>query len=551
MPLPSRHLRRRRRPPSLSQAVSSGPEEKPPMVLGRSLAALREAVVERHGVPRIGAPPAPARQTFLPPRARRLASLTGVGALLLLTVRLRLDGLPGSGPVAYDEGWAATTGRFLVSLLTHPGVWPQLRHGNLHVSIFGRHWKLGHDLILGTLMAAGVSPENLTWFSGLAGVVIVLYLIDRWWDGRPSRGLVLLTLGVFLPTLSLSYRLVPVLLPLLAVLVWLGWWYLRHDVPPRAPTGRLASLCVVVPLLALAVIYGLALAGRSLSWFRLPAELQNHVLRSDGTVALPFAFLDFYPRTFWEFSGPAIIVAAAVGMAALTWNWKKLDPLAAIAAGSLMGSLLFYTAAHDKVPRAIVVCVVFGALVVARAVTLLERPALRWTMALIVCGAFLVTGWTGSGPAREASGTGAAGRWLASHPGPMVATRAPDLVIYTERHWNVNVGLDPAHRIIAPGADATIGSLRLQGARWVVVDGHALINSKSSVFEQLIGCGRPVAVFDDPAGWSRVQFLEEANGLDLDYGGMLALRDQTLRVSRGEETIRIYDLEGPGTDACG
>ena len=570
------------------------------MVLGRSLAALREAVVERHGVPRIGAPPAPARQTFLPPRARRLASLTGVGALLLLTVGLRLDGLPGSGPVAYDEGWAATTGRFLVSLLTHPGVWPQLRHGNLHVSIFGRHWKLGHDLILGTLMAAGVSPENLTWFSGLAGVVmvmvlmalawrrwgapaaavagtfagavplgiiyghrivaeaaglagvaIVLYLIDRWWDGRPSRGLVLLTLGVFLPTLSLSYRLVPVLLPLLAVLVWLGWWYLRHDVPPRAPTGRLASLCVVVPLLALAVIYGLALAGRSLSWFRLPAELQNHVLRSDGTVALPFAFLDFYPRTFWEFSGPAIIVAAAVGMAALTWNWKKLDPLAAIAAGSLMGSLLFYTAAHDKVPRAIVVCVVFGALVVARAVTLLERPALRWTMALIVCGAFLVTGWTGSGPAREASGTGAAGRWLASHPGPMVATRAPDLVIYTERHWNVNVGLDPAHRIITPGADATIGSLRLQGARWVVVDGHALINSKSSVFEQLIGCGRPVAVFDDPAGWSRVQFLEEANGLDLDYGGMLALRDQTLRVSRGEETIRIYDLEGPGTDACG
>ncbi|HLB75579.1 MAG TPA: hypothetical protein VJO72_00945, partial [Candidatus Dormibacteraeota bacterium] len=87
--------------------------------------------------------------------------------------------------------------------------------------------------------------------------------------------------------------------------------------------------------------------------------------------------------------------------------------------------------------------------------------------------------------------------------------------------------------------------------RWVVVDGHALINSKSTVFEQLIGCGRPVAVFDDPAGWSRVQFLEEANGLDLDYGGMLALRDQTLRVSRGEETIRIYDLEGPGTDACG
>jgi len=56
------------------------------------------------------------------------------------------------------------------------------------VSIFGRHWKLGHDLILGTLMAAGVSPENLTWFSGLAGVVMVMVLMALAWRrwGAPA-----------------------------------------------------------------------------------------------------------------------------------------------------------------------------------------------------------------------------------------------------------------------------------------------------------------------------------------------------------------------------
>jgi hypothetical protein len=571
------------------------------MVLGRSLATVRAAVSDRRQ-PRTrrserdqspaGEPADTSR------RPGQLASLVTVATLLLLTTGIRAAGLPGGGPVAYDEGWAASTGRFLVSLLTHPSVWSQLRHGHLHVFVFGHDWKLGHDLLLGMLMAGGASPENLSWLSalagvamivalaalagrrwgapagaiagvfagtlpltivyghritaeadGLAGVALALLLWDRWWDRRPSRPLVLATLAVFLATMSLSYRLVPVLLPLGLVLAWLGWWFRSHDLPPRVPTGRLIGVCVAVPLAMVAAVYLLVVARAMLGVPRLPAELQNQFIRSSAGVPVPFAFPEFYPRTFWDFAGPVFILAVAVGLAVFARSWKTLDPLASVAIGSLLGSFFLFSAVHDKAPRAIVVCVIFAALVVARGLPLLELRALRWPVALALCGALLVSGWVGSAVARDPSGTGRAGRWLAAHPGSIVTTRGPVFLPYTERTWSVVTGPDPAYQIITPGADTTIASLRQAGARWVVVDAHALLQ-RSPVFAQLLECGRPAVEFDDRAGWSRVQFLEEADSLHLGYGPTLALRAQALAAAQGAQTLRIYDLEGAGTAAC-
>ncbi|PYO60587.1 MAG: hypothetical protein DMD28_12400 [Gemmatimonadetes bacterium] len=53
----------------------------------------------------------------------QLAKMIAVGSLLLSAVAVRAWGLPGGGPVAYDEGWSLSNGRFLVAVLTHPQQW--------------------------------------------------------------------------------------------------------------------------------------------------------------------------------------------------------------------------------------------------------------------------------------------------------------------------------------------------------------------------------------------------------------------------------------------
>src|SRR5207302_10884160 len=121
---------------------------------------------------------------------------------------------------------------------------------------------------------------------------------------------------------------------------------------------------------------------------------------------------------------------AAIAIAVLLWNRRRLDPLAATACGGLLGSILFFSAVHDKAPRAMAVLVPFAALVVARAVSLpnIPLPLLgqartislplwgragwgQWTVAALLCAAVLVSGWTSS--VQAISGTGQAGRWLA------------------------------------------------------------------------------------------------------------------------------------------
>jgi hypothetical protein len=529
--------------------------------------------------------------------ASRLAEVVAVGALLLPAVAVRAWGLPGDGPVAYDEGWSLSNGRFLVAVLTHPRQWMQL-HGHGHVFLFGLDWKVGYDVVLGSLLAAGVAPQNLTWLSALAGFVmvmalaalagrrwgapaaavagvftgaaplsivyghrilseaaclavlaLVLLLLDRWWDGRPSRALGSLTVAAIAATLSLNYRLLPTLLPIVLVVVGLAWWYRRHDLPPIPPTGRLVLLCLL-PTVAIVAIYLLIGGAGAVGLPHLPALVNRQFIRSGGGVPLPFASPDFYPRTLWEFGGPALVVAAGLGLVACLWIWKRLDPLTALAVGSLAGILLFFSAAHDKAPRAIAVCIPFAALVVARGVMVPKRPALQWTAALALCATCLAVGWTESSFARDPSGTAQAGTWLAARPGAIVTTRGPVYAALTEQRWDVAGGLDPAHRIVVPLGDSTIASLRHDGARWVVVDAHALLTSPSRIFQQLLACGRSAAEFDDPADWSRLQFLEEADSLHAGYDAVLERREQLLRASQGREIIRIYDLEGPGTASC-
>src|SRR4029077_17261210 len=142
-------------------------------------------------------------------RWRRLGPAGG-GLTLLLTVALRVAGLRGGGPVANDEGWAVSNGRFLLTILTHPSRWstllglftPGLTQGQHHVYPLGNDWKPGHDLPLGVLSAMGVSPENLTWYSAAAGAIMVVLLAAMAWRrGGASAGAVA---GVFAGTLPLG-----------------------------------------------------------------------------------------------------------------------------------------------------------------------------------------------------------------------------------------------------------------------------------------------------------------------------------------------------------
>ncbi len=314
--------------------------------------------------------------------------------------------------------------------------------------------------------------------------------------------------------------------------------------------GAVRTEGVAALTLAIVAIYLLIPAGNAVG-LHPPAAVQHWFIRASAGAPLPFASPDFYIRTFWDYGGPAIIVATGLGTIATAWSWKRLDPLAAVALGSLWGTLLFFTAVHDKAPRAIVIAIPFAALVVARGVGMLKGRFTQWALGLTVCAACLMTAWVGSGVAREVSGTGQAGRWLAAHPGTTVATRAPVLALYTQQNWDAGRGLDPARQVIQAGPDATIESLRQAGARWVVVDAHALLRAASPVFPQLLACGRPAVEFRDPAGWSTLQFLEEADTVHLDYGAALAARAQLLAAGQGAQTLRIYDLDGTGTAGCG
>ena len=205
------------------------------------------------------------------------------------------------------------------------------------------------------------------------------------------------------------------------------------------------------------------------------------------------------------------------------------------------------------------VCVPVAALVVARAVSLplLRAPlrgrvgvgGLQWMVAGLICAAVLVSGWT-SQATQAISGTGQAGRWLAERPGTIVASRAPVFTLYTERNWDLVAGPTRAHAMAPLTTASTIASLRQEGARWVVVDAHALLIEQSPAFRQLMACGTPSAEFSDSASWAPRPFLEEADTLHLDYGGILRLRDQLLASVGGAQTIRIYDLNGAGTAGC-
>ena len=166
----------------------------------------------------------------------------------------------------------------------------------------------------------------------------------------------------------------------------------------------------------------------------------------------------------------------------------------------------------------------------------------------LICGAVLVSGWTSS--VQAISGTGQAGRWLAERPGTIVASRAPVFTLYTERNWDLVAGPTRAHAMAPLTTSSTIASLRQEGARWVVVDAHGLLIEQSPAFRQLIACGTPSAEFNDSASWAPRPFLEEADTLHLDYGGILRLRDQLLASVGGAQTIRIYDLNGAGTAGC-
>ena len=583
----------------------------------RPFAAVLDAVGARAGILELrrskGREPA-VRRPVLRSRWPEVATVT---ALLCLTVGIRLPGLPGGGPPQGNEGWSIANGRYLLTLLLHPQRWgtfrglftPGLTLNQHRVFPLGNDWKLGHDLALGTVSAAGVSPENLTWYAallgiamvivvavlawrrwgapaaavagvfagalplsiayghrllaeadGLLGVALMLYLLDGWWTRRPSRSRVIVTFLVFAATLTLNYRFLSTLLPLFIILAWLGWWYRRHVRTPRPHPGRLIVICLV-PAAGLVMIYLLVAAANALGLPGLPHTVRYWFVRGSGAAPLPFRFPDFYLRTFWDFGGPVFMAAAGIGGVALVWRWKKLDPLAAIALGSLLGVFLFFSAAPDKAPRAIAICIPFAALTVARAVALLRGNAQQWAVALALCGLCLVSGWMGSGVAREVSGTGQAGRWLASHPGPLTAYRPgnylvfvdqrPDAIVsvHGDRRWEVVQPDDPAHRIVVPEGDLTLTDLRQDGVRWAVVDADALFYG-APVFRQLVACGQPAVEFADPASWSRLEFLELADIFHLDYGTVLRRGNAALAAANGRQTIRIYDLRSADTARC-
>jgi len=519
-----------------------------------------------------------------------MAPLLPVGLLLTVTLLIRSWGLPGSGLIAYDEGWAARDGRFVLEVVAQPGIWAQLPHGTRFP--FGQDFKPGHDLMLGLLLKAGIPPEALPWYSGFAGAVMVialaalawhhwgapaaavagvfagtvplgviyshrvlaeadasaglalgLYLWDRY-RRAPSGRLAIATIFAFIVTQSLNYRFFPTL----AIVGALAALHLRQG----EISGRLSVLAIAfAPAAAISAVYLLIAASRRLGGnVGLPSWVHDLLIRSGTVSPLPFAFPDFYPRTLWEFGGIAFIVAIALGALAMVRHRKRLDAIDVIAMAAFVGTLLFFSAPYDKAPRALVALIPFAALIAARAVTLWQQQATQWAVAAAVCAACLVNGLVGSAAAREPSGSAAAGRWLAAHQGNIAAARAPIVVLYAGwGGWDVG-GLHPERTIIDPEPYATVEELRKARIRWAVVDSVALALPGYRAIKALATCGQPVAEFDDPAGWSRIFFVGGADTLHAGYDDMLAVRERAVLANAGRMAIQIYDLDGAGTSGC-
>jgi hypothetical protein len=331
-------------------------------------------------------------------------------------------------------------------------------------------------------------------------------------------------------------------LQLLALALW------RHRTAGAVEAGwhrRLLVACLL-PAATLIVLYLLA-ALISMAAHHLLAVIER-ALRTGTGLPWPFRFPEFYPRTLWEFGGIAFAVTLGLGIGNLARRrWSHTD---LVAAGTVAGTLLFFTAAADKAPRAIVVALPFAALLAARAVTLWPGSRRQWTVAAVLCAACLLNGWLQSDVARAPSGIGAVGSWLETRPGTMAADRAPAIFVYT--NWRHADFADPRtlRPVIQPDWRMTLDDLRRRGVRWVVVDADTWIQSGSTASRSLTTCGRPVVEFDDRASWSRLWFLDGADTLHLGYDGMLAERHRLLAASNGKTTVSIYDLEAPEMAGC-
>ncbi len=528
----------------------------------------------------------------IPPGIGRAAGPAAVGLFLLVALGVRVWGIPEGGLLYYDEGWAARDGRLLIGAIAKPSGWAALFQ---HFVYLKGDWKPAHDLLLGGLLAAGVSPAHLPWVAGiaggvmmvtltglaarrwgapagvvagvvvgalplsvyyghhvlaeadgLAGLAVALYLWDRFWL-RLSRAAALAALAVCLVTVSLNYRFFPTVWPLIATVAW------RHFGRDEA-TRRWGPRIVVIsllPALAVIFIYVFLLAGTQLLRLEQVAPLIMKVVRSGSDRPTPFNFPDFYIRTFWEFGGSVVLATSLIlGGVAAVRNRLRDGELLLLAAGSLAGTLVFFSAVHDKAPRAAVASIPFAALIAARGITLWRNRAWQWMGAAVICTAMLITGWTASSAAREPGGISAAARWLASHPGAIVADRPPTIELYVRQdRWDTGVP-ERTRAIRDPNAFASLSEMRAAGVRWVVVDANTWILPSSTVSRQLALCGQPAAKFDDRASWTRLWFLDGADTVHLGYDGTLAVRNQALAASRGTMAIEIYDLEGPDTAGC-
>jgi len=540
---------------------------------------------------RVDLAPSPAGRTILP-AIGRAAAPAAVGLFLLLALGLRVWGMPDGGLLYYDEGWAARDGRLLISTIVKPSGWIALFQ---HFAYLKGDWKPAHDLLLGSLLAAGVPPDHLPWFAGLAGGVmmvtvaglaarrwgwpagavagvvvgalplsvyyghhvlaepdglaglaVALCFWDRFWI-RPARRAALAALAACLVTLTLNYRFLPTIWPLIATV---AWRHFDRDKSNQRWGGRIVGICLL-PTLAVILIYFFLLTGTQLLHLEQVRPLILKVVRGGSDRLTPFSFPDFYVRTFWEFGGGVVLAATLIlgGVAAVRSRLRDGE-LLLLATGCLAGTLLFFSAVHDKAPRAVVAGIPFAALIAARGITLWRNRAWQWVGAAVICTAMLISGWIGSSAAREPGGISAAAGWLASHPGTIVADRPPTIELYLRQdRWDTGVP-ERTRAIRDPHAFATLNEMRAAGVRWVVVDANTWILPASAVSRQLALCGKPAAAFDDRASWSRLWFLDGADTVHLGYDGTLAVRDRDLAASRGTIAIQIYDLEGPDTAGC-
>lgn len=531
-------------------------------------------------------------------RGASLRTLAGAGIFLLATLVVRGWGLPGTGLVFYDEGWSALGGRKLLTMLIQ-GDWEAARHA-LGVGT----WKPAHDLLLGSLLAIGVPPSQLTWVSGLAGVVMVtaltviawrrwgppagvvagvfvgtvplgiiyghralaealalgglalaLYFWGRSWSAPASRSLHVATLGLIAATLLMDYKFLPTLAPLIELLLWRR---VRRASSRPIGRGRLIASCLAPAALILGAYLVIAL-DRAVGRTDFDAFAQSLWIRAGTGAVRPFASPDFYPRLLWEFGGAAAAGALVLGVLALIRNRRAITDLEVVVAATLVGTLLFFSTVHDKAPRALAVCLPFAALIAAGGVTLWHRRRAQWVAAAAICTACLLGGWAGSSEARDVSGTEAAGRWLAARPGGILADRVhlfglyvcPSIAAAGEVSEAVCPATGEGSRWLDgyPHVYATIRQLRQGGIRWVVVDAQAWSQVRwDSVVRELVRCGKPAVQFSDPAGSSRHFFLENADYQGLGYDQALQLRAATVQALAGK--LRIYDLDSPQTSAC-